>query len=235
MTKSSRERIQIVDVVKGAMILLMVGYHFLYDLVYFCGLPAKWFHNPVCDAIQLLICGSFIVCSGASARISRSNYRHALRIGVGAVLITVTTYVFDPANFVVFGILHFLATASLIYAIGKPFFDRIPTRLQPWLWGGTFLVLYQFLPRRVEMPHLWLLGFCDGRFSSSDYFPVLPWLALFLFGTWLGGPLFEKKLPQWVYRIRCKPLGWCGRQCFYIYLIHQPVLMAIVWFIMLKW
>lgn len=223
-----RDRVALVDILKGFMILAMVGYHLLYDLVFFLGVPYRYFKNPVCDAIQFLICSTFILCSGASARISRSNYKHALRIGVGAAIITATTYVFDPSNFVVFGILHFLAAASLIYAIAKPALDQIPVRVQPFLWGSLFVIGYCLLPVYTEVPHLWLFGFVDGAFSSSDYFPLLPWIFLFFLGTWLGGPLFERKLPAKLYELRCRPLEWCGKHSFYIYMVHQPVLMGFV-------
>lgn len=222
------DRVRIVDALKGFMILAMVGYHFLYDLVFFLGVPYRYYKNPLCDTIQFLICSTFILCSGASARISRSNYRHALRIGIGAVIISVTTYVFDPNAFVVFGILHFLAAASLIYALLKPLLDKIPARIAPFLWGVLFVIGYLMLPMGTTVPHLWIFGFVDGAFSSADYFPLLPWIFLFFFGTWLGGPLFARKLPKWVYRVNGKPLEWCGRQSFWIYMVHQPVLMGIV-------
>ena len=71
-------------------------------------------------------------------------------------------------------------------------------------------------------------AFIDGAFSSSDYFPLLPWIFLFFFGTWLGRPLFDRKLPAPLYAVRSGWLAWCGRRSFYIYLVHQPILMGIV-------
>ena len=221
-------RIEAIDILKGIMILAMVGYHFLYDLVFFCGVPYEYYANPICDTIQFLICSVFILCSGASAKISRSNYKHALRIGFGALIITAVTYFFDPNNFVVFGILHFLAAASLIYALAKPILERIPGKLQPFLWSGLFIVLYLVLPVRTEISHLWLFGLLDSSFSSSDYFPLFPWIFLFFFGTWLGKPLFSGAFPKWFYKLHAKPLAWCGKNSFYIYMAHQPFLMGIV-------
>ena len=221
-------RIETVDALKGIMILAMIGYHFLYDLVFFCGVPYRYFANPICDTIQFLICSVFILCSGASAQISRSNYKHALRIGLGAAVISISTWIFDAGSFVAFGILHFLAAASLIYAVSKPLLDRIPTKIQPFLWGTLFVVTYFIFPMRITIPHLWIFGLPDQTFFSSDYFPLIPWIFLFFFGTWLGKPLFSHRLPEWFYALRSKPLAWCGKRSFYIYMIHQPLLMGIV-------
>ncbi len=226
-----RKRIEVIDIIKGVMIIAMVGYHFLYDLVFFCGVPYKYFSNPVMDAVQFIICSVFILLSGASARISRSNARHGLRIGLGAVLISIVTYLFDPSSFVVFGILHFLAVAAFVYAAVNPFVSRIPNIVGYALWGVLFAVSYFLLPTRTEIPHLWLFGFTDSAFSSTDYFPILPWIFLYLFGAQLGKPLFERKFPSFFYRLRSKPLAWCGKQSFLIYMCHQPILMGIVFLV----
>ena len=225
------QRIETVDVIKGAMILAMVGYHFLYDLVYFCGLPLHYFHNPVCDTIQFLICSTFILCSGALATVSHNHVLHALRIGIGALIITVTTYVFDSSNFVVFGILHFLACANLFYALLYRGLNKIPRILSLLLWTATFAIAYFLFPLPTQQPHLWIFGWIDQNFYSSDYFPIFPWIFLFFLGTWFGKPIFSKQLPLPFYSIRSKPLAWCGKYSFWIYMVHQPLLMGIVFLI----
>ncbi len=227
----NRRRIEAVDVIKGVMIILMVTYHFLYDLAFFGSMPYKYFSNPVMDTVQFVICSVFILLSGASARISRSNIRHGLRIGIGAVLISIVTYLFDPSSFVVFGILHFLALSAIIYTALKPLVSRIPDVCGYILWGVLFAVSYFLLPMRTELPHLWLFGFCDPTFSSTDYFPIFPWIFLYLLGAQLGKPLFERKFPSFFYRLRSKPLAWCGKQSFLIYMCHQPILMGIVFLV----
>jgi uncharacterized membrane protein len=85
----------------------------------------------------------------------------------------------------------------------------------------------------VDSHYLWIFGFTYPGFASADYFPLLPWLFVFLFGTWLGGPVRERRLPKWVYDIKPPFLPRVGRQAFLIYLLHQPLLYSITMLIAL--
>ena len=69
------------------------------------------------------------------------------------------------------------------------------------------------------------LGFPGPGFVSSDYFSLLPWLLLF----WTGYFLYrlrpaEPLLPD----IRLPGFSAMGRQSLLIYLLHQPVLYALL-------
>ena len=69
-------------------------------------------------------------------------------------------------------------------------------------------------------------------FSSSDYFPLLPYLGWFLLGACLGRLLYSERrsllpdFPAGAWPIRA--LRWCGVHSLWIYLLHQPVLYALV-------
>ena len=69
------------------------------------------------------------------------------------------------------------------------------------------------------------LGFPGPGFVSSDYFSLLPWLLLF----WTGYFLYrlrpaEPLLPD----IRLPGFSAMGRHSLLIYLLHQPVLYALL-------
>ena len=79
----------------------------------------------------------------------------------------------------------------------------------------------------VTVPWLYPLGLTRPDFASADYFPLLPWLFLFLMGTVLGG---------WCLRHRdCRlltvplpgALTFPGRHSLLRYLLHQPVLFGL--------
>ena len=108
------------DVLRGLSILLMVFYHWGYDLVLYGLIPAWVLYNPLLDALQLLFASVFVAISGASSTFSHSNVRRGLRILACALAVSAVTFWFDPQETIRFGILHFLGTAALLYALLAP-------------------------------------------------------------------------------------------------------------------
>ncbi len=88
------------------------------------------------------------------------------------------------------------------------------------------IVLNELNP--VQINWLWAIGLWDKNFFSADYFPLFPWIFIFLLGTWLGGVIKEKRLPEWFYTSNPRFFSKVGRKAFIIYLLHQPVLMGAV-------
>lgn len=67
-------------------------------------------------------------------------------------------------------------------------------------------------------------GFCAPGFFSADYYPLLPWIFVFLAGSYVGIPLRDSRAPSWCYPTRSRALTWVGRHAILIYLLHQPIL-----------
>lgn len=95
---------------------------------------------------------------------------------------------------------------------------------QGWLgFEGTHLAA---LPAAWYKPNLFWLGLPDLTvFSSSDYFPLLPWVFLYWVGYFFA---------RW-FRARCtaqpglppkalRPLCAVGSRTLLIYMLHQPVI-----------
>ncbi len=227
-----RERIHLLDLLRGAMILLMVGHHLLYDLAYVYGLPHWIVDNPVLRVAAPFGAGIFIAMSGATASVSRSNWKHGLRILLAAAAVTLVTFFYDRADVIVFGILQFLGVATLLYAAITPLWKKIPRPILPAVCGALFAL--SLLLRSVVPGGAWYLvplGFPNAGFTTLDYFPLLPWFSVYLFGTWLGDWIFAHKLPPRFYTVRSPFLEKCGRWSIWIYLLHQPVMMLILSFL----
>ena len=127
----------------------------------------------------------------------------------------------------------------------------------PVLSAAIFVVTYSaqsgylgFFRKCIVPLPLWLyinpinslttfLGFKAPGFSSSDYFPLIPWFFLFLCGYFAGvlwkqrvaqpsmNSAIEKSLP-----VRC--LGFLGRHSLLIYMLHQPIIYGVVWLLYLR-
>lgn len=116
---------------------------------------------------------------------------------------------------------------SLRAAAGQRFWqiDALLNQLpQGWLgFEGTHLAA---LPAAWYKPNLFWLGLPDLTvFSSSDYFPLLPWVFLYWVGYFFA---------RW-FRARCtaqpglppkalRPLCAVGSRTLLIYMLHQPVI-----------
>lgn len=212
----------------------MVGYHLLFDLGEFRGIKrflgfSTDLSSPAWTYAQNVFAVLFVLLSGTSSTLTRSNVRRGLRLLVVALAVTAVTWAFEPSSAVVFGILHCLAASILIF--GAAFERKGPLALAAW--GGAVLVLSAFLPALrswADVPFDWLLplGIYGPTFASYDYFPLLPWFGVFLAGAALGrsvyGPrrsLIRRPLPETF-------VNWAGRRSLLIYVLHQPVIMGIL-------
>jgi uncharacterized membrane protein len=75
-------------------------------------------------------------------------------------------------------------------------------------------------------------GFPPAHFASSDYFPLLPNFGFFLIGSSLGKYLYNSKTTCFPNVNTGNPLitAFCftGRHTLAIYLLHQPVITALL-------
>jgi uncharacterized membrane protein len=140
------------------------------------------------------------------------------------------TYVFDPASAVYFGILQCLAVAMLVY--GAAFEKSGP--FVSAAWGALALGLgavLPFLKRALAVRFDWLLpfGIHSPSFSSFDYFPLIPWFGVFLIGSALGKSVYASKRSLLPWRLPGTFVNTAGRHSLLIYLVHQPVIMGVLY------
>jgi len=235
VNKTEAPRIWEIDFLRGLAILLMVGYHLLYDLGDFVGLQKFLGFSTDLTAsgwilAQNFFAGLFVVISGISSNLSRNNFRRFLKFLVVAILITAVTYLFDKSSAILFGIIHCLSASVLIYIL---LFQKSRPLVRA-IWGVLILITSFFLPLLRKVPSLssnWLLpvGFPPPNFASFDYFPLIPWLGVFLLGTALGQWLYAEKKSLIRRPLPKTFINWCGRHSLWIYLLHQPIIIGLLY------
>ncbi len=235
------KRIELIDALRGLAVCLMVLHHLMYDLVVFLGAPGWLFSCPPIDFLHYVFAGLFILLCGVSSRFSRSNVKRGLKTALVALVITAVTCFMDMD--IIWGVLHLLAFCMLTYGVGAWLFARLPEKLRSirlpnWLvpalciigllWAIWATGIQRELTDSIGGFIMWILGLGTGPWRSSDYFPILPWVFVFLFGTWLGGPIKDGRFPKWFYETKVPFFPWVGRKSLLIYVLHQPVLYGIV-------
>jgi uncharacterized membrane protein len=225
-----RGRIELLDLWRTAAILCMIVYHFLYDLAAFGRMSWQSFFSPGLNAFQLFICGSFILLAGMSSRFSRNNVRRGVVTLLCGFLVMAGAYFAGEP--ILFGILQFLGVAMLLYgALGKAF-ERIPFYIAPVACVALFFLTKVWTDSMIVQTHwLWPFGFLYPGFSSADYFPLMPWLFLFLGGAGLGGRLTGGGGPGWLGAKVPPALTWPGRHSLLLYMVHQPILYGFCYFV----
>ena len=115
----------------------------------------------------------------------------------------------------------------LLYAAVRKRWETLP---EIYACGAALLVfaLTFVLPIRVRVgvPFLFPFGLRTAAFASADYYPLLPWGALF-FAAAAAGERLGDMPPEKKYVPAPRSLAWLSRRSLLIYLVHQPVLFAL--------
>lgn len=239
-------RILLIDYLRGLALVYMIYYHFLYDMAYM--VPTKWGRDALAanDGIVVYGTAAFILLAGLSSAFSRSNAGRGGRLlAIGVAFTLVTAFVF-PGEAIYFGILQLLGCCMVLYGGFETFWKKLPAPLLLTLCAVLFALTFHITRGYIgiegiwqwELPeelrannYLYPFGILRGGFASVDYEPLLPWFFLYLGGTYLGGYVvrYRNRLPQWCYADPIRRLRWMGQHSLLIYILHQPVILAVVY------
>jgi len=212
-----------VDAARGVAIILMVIFHLAYDLKSFYGWQLDlwngvWFYIGRSAAVL------FMLLAGLGCLFNTRALRHGLVVFGWGMVLTAATYVFDPSTYIRFGILHLIG----VCIITGPVLSKLRTY---WLVILAILSVFagkMFLSLTVPYWHLIPFGLTPSNFISLDYYPLLPWYGVFLAGIMVGRVVYRKRMPHIKPVKRLDFLARAGRHSLMIYLLHQPILLAIL-------
>lgn len=245
MREQTAARLWQLDALRGLALLNMLAYHAMYDWVYVFGHASAWYDiwSPGCHLWQQYICWSFILISGASFALARRPLKNGLVTAGCALVLTAATVLFMPSEQIWFGVLHLNACAVLLTCLLQPLLLRAPPAAGLAVCAGLYLLANQLpygwlgfeqlrlaaLPAALYRANWFWLGLPDwGRFSSADYFPLVPWVFLFWCG-WFGWRLAGRRLRAGRAPAALRPLCAVGRRTLLVYMLHQPVIYGALW------
>lgn len=235
----SREipRIALVDFLRGAALVGMTVFHFVYDLEFF-GLKERGYSDQRhWWMLATIVAGSFLFLAGASLYLAHARRirwklwgRRLAIIALAAFAITALTSYVTPERYVLFGILHMIAAASVI---GLAFL-RVPWWLAAAAAAAIFAIDSHVAIGWLDVPALSWLGFVSEAPVASDFRPIFPWLAPALLGIGTAklcrqaGWLQVLAIPKLDDRLG-SAVRFLGRHSLLYYLLHQPILFALFW------
>src|SRR5215216_3593314 len=232
---AKEQRFWEVDAARGVAIAMMAVYHLVYDLDNFGGYGIEstsgfwaYFADATASAFLVLVGISLAISYSRGGSLFGKYLRRGLRIFAYGMALTIVFFVLGM-GIVAFGILHLIGV-SIILA-----YPLLRYRL-PNLFLGilVFAVGAYMMAQDVSSESPWLLpfGVVPENLFMPDYRPLLPWFGVVLLGLFAGNVLYgDGKRPAVVAKrapVVARPLLPLGRNSLFIYLIHQPILIALL-------
>ncbi|MEJ6388960.1 heparan-alpha-glucosaminide N-acetyltransferase [Gymnodinialimonas ulvae] len=237
ITTPSAPRVVALDIARSAAIVAMIVYHFTFDLELFgylapgtTTLPGPW------RTLAIVTAGSFLFLAGVSLWMAHGAglrwgafWARFAKVAGAAALVTLATYFAFPDAFVFFGILHSIALCSLL---------GLAVLRVPWPLILVLAALVFFAPdfaksNAFNAPYFWWTGLQTISLRTVDYEPIFPWFAPFLVGLALAK--LADRAGLWTRLATPDPsrslrlLSLPGRYSLILYLIHQPILIGLIW------
>ena len=232
---ASAARINGVDALRGFALCLMFVYHFAFDLRLYGVTATDFEHDPMWLGFRAVIVATFMGLVGVSLGLAarsgasaRRFWRRVALIAVCALLVSLASWLTFPRSFIYFGVLHCIAIASVLAAP----FVRWPMIS---LGIGVVLIIAGLTVSHpvFDAPVLSVLGFVTQKPVTDDYVPIAPWAGIVFigiaFGELLGRRSFRALAPLGA---APAPLRWLGRHSLVVYMVHQPILLGLLWLVL---
>ena len=217
------------DFIRGIAILLMMVFHLCFDLNIFHFIDIDIYNREGRDwfYFRMIILTLFISCVGISLALAneekteiRKVAKRFMQLSFFSILITVASYIIFPQTWIYFGVLHFIALASLMALL----FVRLE-----WialLLGVMIVALFNLDIINMHWLYELLKGALNLPARTEDLVPLLPWFGVVLIGIIIGKkrlflfPLSSNKFTKFI--------SLSGKHSLVIYLLHQPLFFGII-------
>lgn len=215
------KRIFWVDMLRGIAVLMMLIYHFFFDLD-FLGIKKinlssfAWilFARSIAVIFIFLVGFSLVLSFEKTKRITerktkkmsqkkyllRKYLLRGIKIFFYGMIITAATYIFLEEGFIVFGILHFIGISIII---SHPF---LKAKNKVILALAIFSIALGIVIENISFDTnlntnkssylLLIFGIPPKNFYSLDYWPLFPWLGIVFIGIFFGNVFFKNKSPH---------------------------------------
>ena len=249
----SKDRAWELDFLRGIALLMMLFMHMSWDVRYefradvFSYLETGWFWSFVHPVIVVL----FVSVSGICCTFSRNNIKRGLKLLAATMVLVIGTYIVTKFAgiecLIIFNVLAVLTCGIFLYAL-ITFIEKktnAKANVINVIMGlvGLYIVIcgcdIHYMDYSTDNLIFLPLGFeISGSPWMADYMPLFPWLGVFLIGCVIGRVCYKEKKTLFAGRGKVltaisRPVEFIGRHSLIIYLVHQPIVYALLYLIFL--
>ncbi|MDB5893146.1 MAG: hypothetical protein JWQ88_677 [Rhodoferax sp.] len=244
------QRFDAVDALRGLAMVWMTAFHFCFDLQNFGYLRQDFYNDPLWTWQRTCILSLFLFCAGLGQGIAVLQgqswprfWRRWRLVAVCALLVTAGSFVMFPRSFIYFGVLHGLVVMLIV--------ARLTAGWGRWLWlAGLLAIASPLMAEQVlagtgvaawfnARPLNWI-GWITRKPITEDFVPMFPWLGVMWWG--LASAEWFDRVNRVTPKTGVKPaelaarplpgpaglLARLGRWSLPYYMLHQPVMIALV-------
>lgn len=243
--KAGSKRLWEIDTLRGMAVITMIIFHLRWDLSFFQAASPLNTSSGFWYLLQRYTAISFVLLAGLSLTLKLAGFvrkevppgqqyvsflRQGLWVFGWGMVISLVMWASGV------GVVHF----GVLHLIGFSIIAAFPLLRFKWLNLGLWVLLFVVggivLSRQIYVNTLWLvwLGLYPMFYTAVDYFPVIPWFGVALLGVFFGNLLYPAgrrvvMLSDWSAAGPVRGLRFLGRHSLPIYLLHQPVLFALLY------
>lgn len=160
--------------------------------------------------------------------LSRNNAKRAAKYAAAALVVWIVTTLVSVDDSVNFGIIYCMAACTAVAAVARPMLQKVPSTWGIAICLALFATTWGIPKSTYSFPYLAWLGFPSPGFISGDYYPIIPFIFMYLAGYFAAhiAQGIDKTAPIWAYANPVPALASLGRHALPFYLLHQPIILG---------
>ena len=211
----------------------MAAFHFCYDLNYFRLIHQNFYTDPLWTVQRACIVSAFLFCVGLGQAVAVDQgqgwsrfWRRWAQVAGCALLVSLGSAWMFPRTFISFGVLHCIALLVIVL--------RLTAGAGRGLRAlGLIAIAAPFVIQHAWFDTRWTnwIGLVTRKPVTEDFVPLLPWLGVAWWGLAAGQWVLARRR-HWLTGLLPRaltPLATLGRWSLSFYMLHQPVLIGLLW------
>ena len=250
-----KNRYKLIDTLRGLAVISMILFHTCWIMNHFGILiPTDMMFGTWFGVWERSICFGFILIAGYSFSLGHRHLRSGLVVFVCGLIIMAVTCLFLPDIRIVFGILTFIGSATVItIPVDKLIGKCVSGEKKAAAMGFSLMLVLFILTYKINRGYIGVspfavalpkglykglfaayVGFTEPGFFSTDYFSILPWYFLYLCGYMLHKLVEGTEAEKYARDHGISGIDVLGRHSLPIYIAHPVIIYAIIAFLSMK-